>query len=246
MFKSIIKSTLAFPLRFISNKMIVKILRHRAKSKTPSVAVRELLELENSLYSITGKESGRYGNGLHTKHKHIKYHNFFIENIKPASNVLDVGCGNGALAYDIANNTENVNIYGIDISEGNIKMAKQKYTHPNVEYVCGDALTDLPDRHFDVVILSNVLEHIDKRVDVLKTLNNLYKPEQFLIRVPIYERDWRVPLMEELGVDYRLDGTHFIEFKLDEFYKEIKESGLSIISEKVNWGEIWAVIKPLG
>ena len=70
----------------------------------------------------------------------------------------------------------------------------------------------------------------------------MYNPQKILLRVPIFERDWRVPLKEELGVDYRLDQTHFIEYRQDEFWKEIKEAGFEVDHFVVKWGEIWAEV----
>jgi SAM-dependent methyltransferase len=177
---------------------------------------------------------------LHTKHKHIKYHDFFVQRIEPESRILDVDCGNGALAYDIATQVAEVSVYGIDSDPVNIKYARQNYSAGNIRFVCGDALGELPEQHIDVIVLSNVLEHIKKRVDFLRGLQERYQPQKFLIRVPIFERDWRVPLKEELGIDYRLDPTHYIEYRQDEFVEEIARAGLWIRYSQINWGEIWA------
>ena len=209
----------------------------------PSDALKFLFEIDNRLYGLEGQLSINYGNGLHTKHKHMKYHDFFIENIKSGSRVLDIGCGNGALSADIADKVDHVYVYGIDISEANIQAAKSIYKRNNIKYICGDALNSLPDEEFGVIVLSNVLEHIEKRILFLKSLNEKYKPNSFLIRVPCFERDWRVPLKKEIGMDYRLDKTHYIEYRYIEFKDEIKRAGLIITSSLINWGEIWAVVE---
>ena len=191
------------------------------------------------MYILEGDESVRYGKGIHTKHRHIKYHDFFINNIEDGVRVLDVGCGNGALANSIARSVNGVYIYGIDINEANIKAANEKFAGNNIYFVCGDALKDLPDERFDVIVLSNVLEHIEDRIGFLTNLKEKYKPSKFLIRVPLFERDWRVPLKEELGVDYRLDKTHYIEYREEEFFDEIEKLNLAVIKSEVKWGELW-------
>jgi 2-polyprenyl-3-methyl-5-hydroxy-6-metoxy-1,4-benzoquinol methylase len=89
----------------------------------------------------------------------------------------------------------------------------------------------------DVVILSNVLEHIEKRIDFLRKIQERCQPDYFLIRVPMYERDWRIPLQDELGLDYFLDSTHFIEYRFEELEKELGEAGLKIETVKIGWGE---------
>lgn len=221
--------------------LLMKIIRKYCLGKKPEESLKFLLTLQKELYSLTGSEACRYGNGIHTKHKHTGYHNFFIKNINSGETVLDIGCGNGTLAYDIAKNVMDITIYGIDLSVGNIGYAKKHYRHNNLEFVAGDALKDLPDKQFDCVILSNVLEHIENRVDFLKGIINRICPNRVLIRVPLYERDWRVPLMEELGIDYRLDSTHFIEYVYEDFEKELDEAGLIIDISEFRWGEVWSV-----
>jgi len=94
-----------------------------------------------------------------------------------------------------------------------------------------------------VVVLSNVLEHLDDRTKFLKLLKERISPSKYLIRVPIFERDWRVPLKKELGVDYRLDPTHRIEYTQEEFFNELHQTGLRTEAYEVRWGEIWAVAK---
>ena len=67
-------------------------------------------------------------------------------------------------------------------------------------------------------------------------------PSRFLIRVPVFERDWRVPLKRELGVEWRLDPTHETEYTLESFEKEMAAAGLRITYQEVRWGEIWAEV----
>lgn len=157
--------------------------------------------------------------------------------------MLDVGCGNGALAFDIADNVPISSIYAIDIVPENIKQAESLYKRSNITYMHGDALTDLPDETFDVIVLSNVLEYIEKRIDFLSALNNRYHPRTMLNRVFCFDRDWWVSLKKEIDMDYRLDKTRCIEYRYEEFENEIDKAGLYIESARINRGKIWAVVK---
>lgn len=221
--------------------LIIRTAVYCAQRGDAASGLRFLFNLEAAIYPIEGDLAITYGGGLHTKHRHTRYHNFFIDRVGTAKTVLDIGCGNGALAYDIAQNT-GAQVNGIDFSEDNIAKAKQHYNHANVIYQVGDALSDLPQHQFDLVILSNVLEHLPNRPIFLKNIQTQLHPKRVLIRVPLFERDWRVPLKQELGLEWRLDPTHETEYTLENFAQEISEAGMTVTYQDVRWGEIWAEV----
>lgn len=226
-------------------EFIMKFITPVVQQSIPEKALKFLFELENRLYILEGTASVRYGNGVHTKHRHINYHQFFINNLTVGDNVLDIGSGIGLLAYDMVRHVPDVKVTGIELNELNVKFASENYRHPNLRFIHGDALTDLPDEKFDVIVLSNVLEHLECRVDFLKKVIVLTCPRQLIIRVPLFERDWRVPLKKELGVEYRLDSTHCIEYLQEEFFSELSCAGLQQKHVEIRWGEIWSVVEPL-
>jgi hypothetical protein len=89
-----------------------------------------------------------------------------------------------------------------------------------------------------------VLEHLDDRAAFLRDIVGRTAATRVLVRVPLFERDWRVPLKRELGVDFRLDPTHRIEYTPEEFETEMAAGGLAIDERDVRWGEIWAACRP--
>jgi 2-polyprenyl-3-methyl-5-hydroxy-6-metoxy-1,4-benzoquinol methylase len=154
---------------------------------------------------------------------------------------LDIGCGNGLLTYDVANKARNVT--AIDIDEGNIEWAKRNHDKENIKYLCGDATQLRFAEKFDVIILSNVLEHIDDRLDFLLRIIKL--ADKYLIRVPMLNRDWLTYYKKELGIEYRLDSTHKIEYTLESLQEELERAGLGIKSVSIKFGEIWALVNIL-
>ncbi|QDT35770.1 class I SAM-dependent methyltransferase [Stratiformator vulcanicus] len=230
------------PPRFLS-PLLVRIAEVAAARTSPREAAKFLMDLDYRLYQLHGPAAVRYGNGLHTKHRHMKYHDFFSSRIQRNELVLDIGCGVGALAFSIAEKS-GADVTGIDLSRSNIDQALTRFGHPRVNFQCGDALTSLPAGRYDVVVLSNVLEHLPHRSDFLRKAIQTTGSSRFLIRVPVYERDWRVPLKDELGVDYRLDPTHETEFTLETFAEETSAAGLEIQHLEVRWGEIWSELRP--
>ncbi len=218
---------------------VAGLARRYLASHTPTESLRFLLDLDARLYTLQGQTSVAYGGGIHTKHRHIRYHDFFINRIRKGETVLDIGCGHGAVACDVAKRAD-ARVTAIDLCDANIRIARDRHAHPGVTYIHGDALCDLPPERFDVVLLSNVLEHIESRVEFLRRVGASAAPKRWLIRVPLFERDWRVPLKKELGLEWRLDGTHFTEYTKESFEEEVEAVGLSITHVEYRWGEIWA------
>jgi len=81
-------------------------------------------------------------------------------------------------------------------------------------------------------------------VEFLDRVVRKVRPGRVLLRVPMFERDWRVPLKKELGMDYRLDPTHFTEYTPESFTAELEAAGLVVVHEEFRWGEIWAEAVP--
>jgi len=177
--------------------------------------------------------------GVHPKHAIQQYHKFFVSNIKPANSVLDIGCGHGDVTHAVAKKAREVT--GIDISAKNIAIAKSHYNKNNLDFITGDALNYKFTNQFDAIILSNVLEHIENRIDFLKKLAGL--APKILIRVPLITRDWISVYKKNEGFEYRLDDTHFIEYEEKTFADEIKQAGLVIESLKTEFGEFYAVVR---
>jgi SAM-dependent methyltransferase len=216
------------------------------KRLPPHKVLRLLFRLDRWFYYLEGQVAAFYGDGIHTKHRHMRYHDFFVSRILPDEQVLDIGCGIGEVARDIAERAQ-ADVVGIDLNAASITAAQSRNAHPRVQYMVGDALQLLPERPFDVIVLSNVLEHLPNRPQFLQNVVKTARPSRFLIRVPLFERDWRVPLKKELGVEWRLDPTHEIEYTVETFAGEMAEAGLRIACQEIRWGEIWAeceVVKP--
>ena len=94
---------------------------------------------------------------------------------------------------------------------------------------------------YDIIILSNIIEHIEARVDFIKYLIRNCSPKKILFRVPDFKRSWYLPLKKELGINYFSDAEHFIEPTYEEFEDEMNKAGLNIGTTKFIWGEIWSV-----
>lgn len=229
------------PAPYVKN-ILLQIVTRKSERLEPRQAASFLLELDNALYPLQSQAATLYEGGVHPKHRLTRYHDFFVQRIGPGDRVLDVGCRTGEVAFEIVNRT-GAKVTGIDIDAPSLEEGRRRNTHPNIEFLEGDVYTWVPPHAFDVVVMSNVLEHLKDRVDLLSSLQKRTKATHFLVRVPLFERDWRAGLKRELGLEWRLDHTHETEYTLESFNEEMKQAGLDIRHLEVRWGEIWAELK---
>jgi len=203
--------------------------------------LRMLMRVHNACYAYITRLAVIAGAGIHPKHRLMNYHAFFIDNIGADDVVLDIGCGNGFLTRDLAEKAKSVT--GIEINKNNIELARKEFNRDNIKYICGDACQYDFGEKFDVIVLSNLLEHVEDRIAFLLKVRDL--APRLLIRVPTINRDWLTYYKKEMGIEYRLDPTHRIEYTMESLQEELEKAGLSIEKASIQFGEIWAVVRAL-
>lgn len=229
---------------FAARKIFIKgLLLLESRIGPPEKSLKRLFQLYDFLDLLINERATKYGNGVHPKHVLTKYHDFFVRHISPGCNVLDIGCGVGEVARTIVKSLEDVIVTGVDVDAKKISFARSKSDSANLKFIEGDVLKDFPSGLYQIVIMSNVLEHIDQRVSFLKRVITAIKPVLILIRVPLFERHWHIAMRRELNVNYFSDPTHYIEYSILEFRQEMFAAGLVIDEMDIRWGEIWAVCK---
>ncbi|MBF0267953.1 MAG: methyltransferase domain-containing protein [Alphaproteobacteria bacterium] len=209
----------------------------------PDAALKRLFAIEDDIKRLISERATAYGGGINPKHRLTRYHDFFVDRILPNQRVLDLGCGIGEVARSIASRVPGARVVGVDMDEKVLARAREIDNPPGLVFEKGDATSGIPVGPWDVVVLSNVLEHIERRVEFLRQLVAMASPGLLLLRVPLFERDWQMALRRELGVDFRSDPTHFIEPTLAEFQAEMDAAGLEVTEKITVWGEIWAAAK---
>jgi 2-polyprenyl-3-methyl-5-hydroxy-6-metoxy-1,4-benzoquinol methylase len=96
--------------------------------------------------------------------------------------VLDIGCGNGSqLAIPLASD-ERLQITAIDTDAASIEHGGElAESVQNLNFIC-TSIEDLPrDERFQVIILSEVLEHLEQPADMLRHARSLLDREGVLI-----------------------------------------------------------------
>lgn len=244
--RRLLRRLLLAPARFVPQAVWRKILHlwlDTLERRDPRQALIDLLGFESRLARATDRTAIRYGGGVHPKHRLMRYHDFFADRVRPGERVLDVGSGVGALAYSMATRG-GARVTGIDIVRENVEGARGRFSHPNVRFLHGDALNGLPEGPFDTVVISNVLEHFDRRVAFLRETQERLAPKRWLIRLPMATRSWQVPLRAELGLTSYNDPDHRIEYTLPALRGELAAAGLALVHWECAWGEVWAEAVP--
>ncbi|MGH2354193.1 MAG: class I SAM-dependent methyltransferase [Chloroflexota bacterium] len=86
----------------------------------------------------------------------------------PFNSVLDVGCGQGSPLEEIARHRPEVELAGVDLSSHAIALARRRL--PVATFHTLDLTKTSLDRRFDLVICSDVLEHIPDDVAALRNM----------------------------------------------------------------------------
>jgi SAM-dependent methyltransferase len=206
-------------------------------------AMKRLFTLQDDLDHVVNERAMIHGKGEHPKHRLMRYHDFFIENIADGQRVIDIGCGYGAVARSIARARPGSQVMGVDYDPKRLAEARATDNPANLSFVEADATQSVPQGPWNVVVLSNVLEHIVDRHAFLTALIDKTKAKRFLIRVPLFERDWRLAMRREVGANYYSDPDHEIEPTQEEFRRETAAAGLVVEQLNTPWGEIWSVLR---
>ncbi|MCP4898050.1 MAG: class I SAM-dependent methyltransferase [bacterium] len=125
---------------------------------------------------------------------HSSIYDFFAKNAK-GKRVLDAGCGAGYGAYHLAVNGAS-SVFGVDVDKRSIRFARRKYFANNLEFAVADLENlILPENEFDLVVSSNVLEHLDDPGEFFKAVRNgLTKDGTLILALPpiVSEEDLEV------------------------------------------------------
>ena len=242
--KRFAKEVGAIPFRLLPGavrRRLVQLVLHAMTRLRPEAAMRELLQIDTDVTGLINEKAIDYGGGVHVKHRLMRYHDFFVDRVRAGERVLDIGSGNGAVAHSVASRSSAV-VVGLDMSQDNVVGARRMFAHPSLTFVVGTAPEDIPADPFDVVMMSNVLEHLEHRVEFLRLIQGRVSPSRWLLRVPMFDREWRVAARKELGLYYFGDPTHATEYTRESFESEMREAGFKITEMQINWGEIWAEV----
>jgi SAM-dependent methyltransferase len=104
---------------------------------------------------------------------------FVAEHHAPGKTIADLGCGNCSW------NTDKLDVTGVDVNEAMMRWGLEA-GHLSDYVVSGDlSATGLPDKSFDIVVMSETLEHLLDLTAVVREVRRILRDDGvFLITVP--------------------------------------------------------------
>ncbi len=121
-----------------------------------------------------------------TRYARIKCLDFIIDAVRELEaerlrklRILEIGCGNGNISHPLASLGHTV--FSTDVDFTSVKTAKGRNTFPNARFFVSDGETLAGKGRFDVVLASEVLEHVRIPERLVSVCKELIDPDGILI-----------------------------------------------------------------
>jgi 2-polyprenyl-3-methyl-5-hydroxy-6-metoxy-1,4-benzoquinol methylase len=149
-----------------------------------------------------------------------------VKSLKPTGNWLDVGANVGSFLRHARG--QGWKLLGVEPSEKMASLAREWWGLEIVTSFLEKA--DLPERHFDIITLTDVFEHVVNPQEMLAAAHRLLKPDGILfLKVPNGKFNWlkfkvRTALGRPSGNDYDAY-EHVCHYTHDTLAKMLEKSG---------------------
>jgi len=195
----------------------IPILLERVPDRALSVYPAEVLARERDLHMDMLRETGARADA------HVARYQWATRFVRPGDTVLDAACGLGYGSYVLQTGSSALRTVGVDSSRFAVEYAAANFcleAHA-LEFRLGllpDALVELPDQSFDVIVSFETLEHVEDPRGVLREFHRLLTPGgRVVCSVP---NDWS----DESGRDP--NPFHLHTYTLDSLLEQLGESFL--------------------
>jgi 2-polyprenyl-3-methyl-5-hydroxy-6-metoxy-1,4-benzoquinol methylase len=129
---------------------------------------------------------------------------FLLDHVQSGDRVLDVGCGEGRFAAELA--LAGAEVVGIDVAEEPLRRARARHPQLDVRLIDGNGPWELEDASFDVVWAGETIEHVADTSGWCSEVRRVLRPGGcLLLSTPNHGRLTRV----QLALSARAFEAHF-------------------------------------
>lgn len=91
----------------------------------------------------------------------------------PFKSVLDIGCGIGTLISEVRDRFPGRSYTGSDVSKNAVARARRYHPEPEIDFQVLDIQSGALDRTFDLILLSEVIEHLEHPLTAMKNIRRM-------------------------------------------------------------------------
>jgi len=194
----------------------------------------------NFLFNAIAPVYGLFYNKQKTRYREVLNGVAAQLDLTSYKNILDVGCGTGALCSIL--NERGLSVTGVDPAENMLAVARRQPENANIQFLQANALEQLPfaDQSFDLSIASYVAHGLQKseRIKLYSEMRRVTKS-----RVIIYDYNQKRSLMTSF-VEWLEQGDYFqfiknpkieMEDCVSEMSKCFSEVKVIEVDKRANW-----------
>lgn len=129
----------------------------------------------------------------------------YLESAHTVKRLLEVGCGNGWFAANVARALPEIEVVGCDLNLYELKQAEEAFTLPNLSFVYGDVMEEWPPefRKYDLVVLPSSVQYFHSFPQLIHRLLK-FAPEVHIIDTHFYTA-------EEVGMAIKRTKCYFYQ-----------------------------------
>lgn len=151
-----------------------------------------------------------------------------IDRYKHGGELLEIGCADGTFLHYLESRG-NWRVQGLEVSDVAVRAARERYglklIHESVEAAV------LPDAHYDVVAMWDVLEHLPNPRVALAAIHRIMKPDGVLIiRMPL-EDGWDARLFGRYWAGWSAP-YHLAVYSADRLERLLAGAGFSLVQAR--------------
>jgi SAM-dependent methyltransferase len=166
----------------------------------------------------------------------IHHLSIYRKYIQKGNKVLDVGCGAAPMSLYFA--SKGVRVKGIDLSQRAIAenlKAKEYFKFDNLEFSCEDFMEYADYATYDVVMMTEVLEHLPDDKGSLQKINKLLKDDGYLLMsVPSSNAPLHKKYVKKYGKDpFDERVGHLRRYNAVQIFNLLYETGFELVEFKL-------------